>query len=124
MPLPSVAILKRLVVGVFMLLAIVLFVPAGSAHAHGMGAASHSTSVVAQVVVEQSGLLGQAVPGCDGGSSCCLFSYCSQVASVLPGKDPAPQTALTARTPYATVVAPMNRSLRSGPVTPPPRLDA
>lgn len=116
------AILKRLMAGAMMLLAMVLFVPAGSAHAHGMGGAGHLTKHVEQMAADRSTLPGSS--GCDENSLCCLFSQCSQIETVVPTQMSVPQTIRRIDTDYAPISTPINRSRRSGPATPPPKLDA
>jgi len=110
--------------GAFMLLALILLAPAASAHAHGMGGATHPAEMAERPNVMRASLPSSSEPGCDDSSFCCMLCQCVHVTSVQPSKLSAPKAILTAPAAYTVVSTTMNPSLRSGPATPPPRLDA
>jgi hypothetical protein len=108
-----------------MLLAFVLFAPIVPAHAHGIGVSNHGAVVSHQTTVDQSPA--QRGPGkcSDKGSSCCLFSQCAQTADIVsPDATVTYGGQLTTPSAYAPRSVLVIDSLRSGPATPPPRLDA
>jgi predicted carbohydrate-binding protein with CBM5 and CBM33 domain len=118
------AALKRIMAGAIMLLALILFAPTASAHAHGMASVSHATKTAGRADTIQSSLPGSSKTGCDDSSSCCLMSQCVQDATVCPAERSEPKAIRKVAAAYAVLPGPMSRILRSGPATPPPRLDA
>ena len=124
MPLGGGKTLKRLLAGVIMLLAFVLFAPIVPAHAHGIGASNHGAVVSHQTAADQSPV--QRGPGkcSDEGSSCCLFSQCAQTADIVSSDPTVTYGGQVTPSAYAPRSVLMIDSLRSGPATPPPRLDA
>ena len=117
-------ILKRLMAGATMLLAIVLFVPAASAHPRGVGVVSHPTEAAVQTEVEQFSLPGRPRADCDESSACCLLGQCSQIATVLSAEVTAPQAGRGMSRTYGLVSTAMSHNRQAGPATPPPKLDA
>lgn len=117
------ALFGRLAAGVFILLALMFSAPIASAHAHGMDTTSHSVSSTKQITVNQTPTRHRHGKGCDDGS-CCLLSQCSQADTLLSSDIAVLQGYRKVTRNYAGNPGSIFSGIRSGPATPPPRLDA
>ena len=132
MPKGGGHIIGRLIAGIAVLVALLLFAPPASAHGQATG-----PSVDRASLVRSTGLVGSAglvqsmstqsenMPGggCSGGMSCCVLGQCSMATIAFPvasgaGYRPRPVAAA-----YAGLVRALTVGLRAGPATPPPRLN-
>lgn len=132
MPKGGGHIIGRLIAGIAMLVALLLFAPPASAHGQPTGPSldranlAGSPGVVGSMdLVQSMSTQSEKMPGggCGGGMSCCVLGQCSMVTIAFPttsgtGYRPCPAEAAYAR----SVLAPAP-GLRAGPATPPPRLN-
>ena len=126
MPKGGGQIIGRLIAGIAVLVALLLFAPPASAHDQATGPSVDRASLVRSTgLVQSMSLQLEKMPGggCSGGLSCCVLGQCSMVTIAFPvasgaGYRPRPVAAA-----YAGLVRALTVGLRAGPATPPPRLN-
>jgi hypothetical protein len=121
--------MRWLVTGAVALLALFIFAsitPAsahGTAHAHVVAAEKAVPDVVQALQAPSPEPSGHGKP-CTGGAMCCNFGHCVGNAGVMPQTSLMTPTGSTGSAPYVLSSRPALSMMRSGPATPPPRLDA
>ena len=132
MPKGGGHIIGRLIAGIAVLVALLLFAPPAFAHGQASGPSVDRANLVWSVGLVGSGDLVQSMStqsekmpggGCSGGMSCCVLGQCS-IATIAfsatsgTGYRPCPVEAA-----YPGLVLAPAVGLRAGPATPPPRLN-
>lgn len=126
MPKGGGHIIGRLIAGIAVLMALLLFAPPASAHGQATGPSVDRASLVWSAgLVQSMSTQSENIPGagCRGGMSCCVLGQCFMGTIAFPatsgtGNRPCPIEAAYPGLVVATAVG-----LRAGPATPPPRLN-
>ena len=129
MPKGGGHIIGRLIAGIAVLVALLLFAPPASAHGQATGPYVDRANVVratdlVQLMSTQLSA-GEKMPGggCSGGMSCCVLGQCSMATIAFPVASGAGYWPCPVEAAYAGLVLAPAVGLRAGPATPPPRLN-
>ena len=126
MPKGGGHIIGRLIAGIAVLVALLLFAPPAFAHGQASGPSVDRANLVRSPDLIQSiSIQSEKMPGggCSGGMSCCVLGQCSMATIAFPATSGAGYRPCPVEAAYPGLVLAPAVGLRAGPATPPPRLN-